>query len=233
MMGMMEGASGQPKRWWPKLQVPLIGAIIVLAGGVTLVLLARRSEQKSVEWSAAISTPPPSASAPPTNPAAISPLGDLTRVDVSDLYPKIKQQAAQWSSGARLTSIAASPVVGNKVDMSAAGGEIVYQFAATPDHAGREQPRGRLALRVTREGIKPAPANERESADTDPGEPNCVSEAAAKAAHASGIPSNTPMKLRYEADRALRRGVWTAKVDGHRDLERVIDGKTCAIVTRR
>jgi hypothetical protein len=112
---------------------------------------------------------------------------------------------------------------------------------------GREQPPGKLALHVTRSGIKPTAVSEPEkskiepakrdplvaAAPTDPGEPNCVSDAAAKTARASGIPANTPMRLRYEVDRTLRRGVWIARVDGKRELERVIDGKTCAIVVRR
>src|SRR6185369_5407581 len=116
----------------------------------------------------------------------------------------------------RLISIVASPVVGTQVDLSAPGSELVYQFAAGVDATGREQPPGRLSLRVTREGIKPAPANE---PATSPGaEPNCVSDAAAKAARASGIPANLPMKLRYEVDRRLGRGVWIATALARRDL---------------
>jgi len=202
--------------------------MIVLAGALALVLLSRRSEEKSRELSASASATEPSASAPPKSD---SPLGDLTRIDVSDLYPKVKQQAARWSSGARLVSITASPVVGSKVDLSAAGSEIIYLFAAGADATGREQPPGRLAVRVTRDGIKYGPASEQVT--SDPGEPNCVSDAAVKAARASGIPASIPVKLRYEADKTLRRGVWTARVEGKRDLDRVIDGQTCAIVVRR
>jgi hypothetical protein len=232
--------------WWPRARLPVLGAMIVLAGAVALFVLSRRSGDTKTEEAVAVSAPAPFVSASATIRSHDSPLGDLTRVDASDLYPKIKERAAQWSTGARLISISASPVVGSKVDLSATGGEIVYQFAAGFSATGREQPAGRLALRVTRDGIKPAPASEPANVrpetgrdplaapiPTDPGEPNCVSEAAAKVAHASGIPANTAMKLRYEVDRTLRRGVWTAKVDGRRDLDRVIDGKTCAIVTRR
>ncbi len=204
--------------------------MIVVAGGVVLFVLARREHETNPPLDAP-TVMASASSAPPAPGAEPSPLGDLTRVDVSDLYPTIKQRAAQWSSDARLVSIVAVPVIGSKVDLSAAGGEIVYQFAAARDATGREKPRGRLDLRVTRDGIKPQPSNEATTAEAI--EPNCVSDAAARAAHASGIPSNVRMKLRYEVDRVLGRGVWTAKVDGRRDLDRTIDGKTCAIIVRR
>jgi hypothetical protein len=237
---------GKPNQWWPRLQIPLIGGIIVLAGGLVLWMLARRGEERSREWEAAASAALAANTPPPAPSASASPLGDLTKIDISDLYPKVKQRAEQWSPNPRLISIAASPVIGSKVDLTAADGEIVYQFAARLEAMGHEQPPGRLALHVTRQGIKPAavteekqriePAsrNAKAAADPgDPGEPNCVSDAAAMAARGSGIPANRPMKLRYEVDKILRRGVWIAKVDGKRELDRIIDGKTCAIVVRR
>jgi hypothetical protein len=245
---MEPSGSSQPNRWWPKLQIPLIAAIIVVAGGLVLWLLARRGEEKSREWEAAASAELAASQAPPpATSASASPLGDLTKIDVSDLYPRIRQRAEQWSPNPRLISIAAGPVVGSKVDLTATDGEIVYQFAARLEAMGHEQPPGRLALHVTRQGIKAAPGIEPEKArpakaardplpqavPSDPGEPNCVSDAAAKAARASGIPAATPMKLRYEVDPILRRGVWLAKVEGKRELDRVIDGKTCAVVVRR
>src|SRR4029079_15323173 len=128
-------------------------------------LLARRGEEKSREWAAAASASASASEVPqPATSVSASPLGDLARVDVSDLYPKIKQRAEQWSPGARLTSISASPLVGSKVDLTATDGEIVYQFAARPEAMGREQPPGRLALHVTRQGIKPTPVSEPEKA---------------------------------------------------------------------
>jgi hypothetical protein len=243
---MDPSGSKQQSRWWPRLQIPVIAAIIVVAGGLVLWLLARRGEERSREWEAAASAALAANAPPPAPSASASPFGDLTQVDVSDLYPKVKQRAEQWSPNPRLISIVAGPVVGSKVDLTAADGEIVFQFAARLEAMGHEQPPGRVALHVTRQGIKPTPVSEEKprvqpasrdplaaAAPVDPGEPNCVSDAAAKAARASGIPANAPMKLRYEVDKILRRGVWTAKVEGKRELERIIDGKTCAIVVRR
>jgi len=105
------------------------------------------------------------------------------------------------------------------------------------------RPLTRLAIDVRRTGIDQGPANE-PARSTGPNpraaavpvpvvEPNCVFDAAAKAAHASGIPATSPMKLRYEGDEKLKRGIWTAKVQGRTDLDRTIDGQTCAIVTRK
>jgi hypothetical protein len=244
---MDPSGSSKPNRWWLRLQIPIVAAIILLAGGLVLWLLARRGEERSREWEAAASAALAANQPAPAPSASASPLGDLAKIDISDLYPKVKQRAEQWSPNPRLISIAASPVIGSKVDLTAADGEIVYQFAARLEAMGHEQPPGRLALHVTRQGIKAAPGTEPEKGRTatavrdplaqavpsDPGEPNCVSDAAAKAARASGIPAAMPMKVRYEVDPILRRGVWIAKVDGKRELDRVIDGKTCAVVVRR
>ena len=137
-----------------------------------------------------------------------------------------------------LQSIAAGPVVGDKVDLLASDGAVVYVFAKrdAPLSSGP----GRLALTVTRNGIQsspmPEPAKAEGSAREAPlqiGEPNCVFDAAVKAAHASGIPAELPMRLRYEADAASRRSVWTAKIPGRRDLDRVMDGQSCAVLLRK
>src|SRR5262249_20119467 len=95
-------------------------------------------------------------------------------------------------------------------------------------------PFGQLAVTVRRQGIDQgtsSPPNPRASGRV--AEPNCVFDAAAKATHASGVPAAQPFKLRYEADAALKRGVWTARVAGKSELGRVIDGQTCAVVVRR
>jgi hypothetical protein len=137
-----------------------------------------------------------------------------------------------------LVSIAASPVVGDKVDLTQPGGEIVYVFVA--DTSARTPPFGHLAVTVRRGGIeqsptgdtgKPASGTARAAAsNVKVVEPNCVFDAAAKAAHASGVPAASVMKLRYEADPTSKRGVWTARVPGKSELDRVIDGQTCAIL---
>jgi len=222
-----------PARWL----VPASAAGILLVGATTLALLGRgRSSEAALTAPSAAPQPLPA----PSAKAEASPFTDTARVDPSDLYPKAKQRALAWNPDARLVSITASPVVGDKVDLTREGAEVVYVFGT--DAAARSRPFGRLAVTARRGGIeqapadlpKPAPAHARATpAGGQVVEPNCVFDAAAKAAHASGIPAAQVMRLRYEADAALGRGVWTARVPGRSDLERVIDGQTCAVVIRR
>ena len=223
----------------PNWVLPAAAAAIVLAGAGAILLLRRGSESvRPAPQPSAVVTPV--VTAEPTRPEL--PFGDPARVDPSDLYPKVKQRALTWNANARLVSIAATPVVGDKVDLTQDGGEIVYLFGI--DLSARARPLARLAVTVRRGGIEQTPVSEpvratapngRTPAPTSiqVGEPNCVFDAAAKAARASGIPAATPMKLRYEADDKLKRGVWTAKAPGRADLDRVIDGQTCAIILRR
>jgi hypothetical protein len=166
---------------------------------------------------------------------------DPARVDASDLYPRVKERALAWNPDARLVSISASPVVGDKVDLTQYDAEIVYIFGAD---SARSPPFGHLAIAARRGGLEQSPWTEaprprapNAKAPAPPTlrvvEPNCVFDAAARAAHASGIPAGTVMKLRYEGDSSLNRGIWTARVLGRAELDRVIDGQSCAILVRR
>src|SRR5258707_5327845 len=151
---------------------------------------------------------------------------DPAHVDASDLYPRVKERALAWNPDAHLVSIAASPVVGDKVDLTQEGAEIVYLFGA--DDSARTPPFGRLAITARQGGleqapsiepVKPAPAKPAGKPAAKPPartprtpspaatvvEPNCVFDAAAKAARASGVPAGTVMKLRYETDPTLNR----------------------------
>jgi hypothetical protein len=125
------------------------------------------------------------------------------------------------------------------------------------DYSARTPPFGRLAVTARRGGLEQVPIAElakplpvkpagkataksiaanTKAPSSSPAavvEPNCVFDAAAKAARASGVPAGTVMRLRYETDLTLNRGVWTARVPGRAELDRVMDGQTCAIVPRR
>jgi len=224
-----------PKKQW--IWIVPAAAAIVLAGAMAIVLMGGRETKSVVTVPSVAPVPKPSASAE----RGETPLfADPARVDPSDLYPRVKARALAWNADARLSSITATPVLGDKVDLTKDDAEIVYLFGVDP--SARVHPFGHLAVTVRRSGMDEAPSSE--PAKTGPAgvraappinvvEPNCVFDAAAKAAHASGVPAATAMKLRYEADGTPRRGVWTARVPGHAELDRVIDGQTCAIVTRR
>jgi hypothetical protein len=234
---------GNERRWL----VPVAALGILLTGVLAIVLLGKRNAPVTVAPPAPVALAALSAPAAPSEPPLFA---NPSRVDPSDLYPKIKQRALAWNAEARLLSITASPVVGDKVDLSQDGAEIVYVFRT--EMSARSNPLNYLSITARRGGIeqapwadgpkpaavkpaagKPAAPADRTPATTAVGEPNCVFDAAAKAAHASGVPASSVMKLRYEGDPGLRRGVWTAKVAGHAELDRVMDGQSCAIVVRR
>jgi hypothetical protein len=218
-----------PSKKQPNWVLPAAAAGILGAGALAILLLGKGAPPPS---------PPPVAALVPavapaeSAPSRAEPFNDAARVDPSDLYPKVKQRVTAWNADARLVSIAASPVVGDKVDLTKDGAEIVYLFAADP--SARTPPFGHFSVTVRRSGLEGAPlgANARIGVSQRVAEPNCVFDAAAKAARASGIPASTVMKLRYEADPVSKRGVWTARVPGKADLDRIIDGQTCNIVVR-
>lgn len=220
--------------------MPTIAGAMILAGALCIVLLGQRRSGDGKASAQTLVTPAPTASEAAARRLTTG-LGDVSRADASDLYPKAKQRALSWNSDARLVSITASPVVGDKVDLTREDAEIVYLFAASPTGRGAIDGHFTVTMRQTgieesssTEASRPGPAKARAAAapPTEVVEPNCVFDMAAKAAHASGIPPLTEMKLRYQSDGA-RRAVWTARVPGHGELDRLIDGQTCTILTRR
>jgi hypothetical protein len=219
-----------PARKQPNWVLPAAAAGILGAGALAILLLSKGAPPPSPPGVAAlVPSPVPAESAP----SRAEPFADPTRVDPSDLYPKVKQRALAWNADARLVSIVASPVVGDKVDLTQTGAEVVYVFQT--DSTARAAPFGHLVVTARRSGIEQGPLGPyaRIGGFLRVAEPNCVFDAAAKAAHASGIPAATVMKLRYESDPELKRGVWTARGAGKTDVDRVIDGQTCNIVVRR
>src|SRR6266849_10031795 len=135
----------------PNWVLPTAAAAIVLAGAGAILLLRRGGESaRPAPQPSAVVTPVVTAA--PTQPEL--PFPDPARVDPSDLYPKVKQRALAWNADARLVSIAAAPVVGDKVDLKD-GGEIVYLFGT--DLSARTRPLARLSVTVRRGGIEQAP----------------------------------------------------------------------------
>jgi hypothetical protein len=238
----------------PPWVVAAVAAGIVLTGVLAISLLGKGSSSTPTSSSMGSSAPATTVVRARTETPFFS---DPAHVDASDLYPRVKERALAWNPDAHLVSIAASPVVGDKVDLTQEGAEIVYLFGA--DDSARTPPFGRLAITARHGGLdqaptvepaKPVPAKPvakpapkpvaaKANTRTPPApaasvvEPNCVFDAAAKAARASGVPAGTVMKLRYETDPTLNRGVWTARVPGRAELDRVMDGQTCAIVARK
>src|SRR5438552_7227922 len=103
-----------PKK--PNWTIPAAAAGILFAGALAILALGKRTgpEGAMSNASAAPASAPPSA----TSTARAESYPDPTKVDASDLYPKAKQRALAWNADARLVSIAANPVFGDKVDLT-------------------------------------------------------------------------------------------------------------------
>ena len=83
------------------------------------------------------------------------------------------------------------------------------------------------------DGAPPAATGGARLRDLPVPEPNCVFGAAVRGARASGLAKEANVTLRYGADKSLGRAVWTVRSMEHPEQERIVDGQTCAIVTRR
>lgn len=204
--------------------VPLVG------GGLSYVFWTMLSKPKPAPAPVAhvaapinpLSNPPP-----PVTTSDVIDVKDPAHVDPIDFLARAKARALKWDSSARLFSIAASPVVDKKIDLSKPDARLVYTYVA-PDGAGRH------LVAVTRSGA--VESSEKGAAGDDSAtvdEPLCVTFPAVRAALAAGLPANAKLEMRYEHDRPLGRAIWSIGVVGSKDAPRTIDGNSCAIVTRR
>lgn len=195
------------------------GGALVLALGAWLFYQARTPAPPPV-----VTRPAP----PAASVLAAALKADPKEADPSDLYTQAFARAKAWNPEPKLLAIDAGPVVDRRVDLTAPDAKIVFTFTA----ARSREPGGRLLVTVTRDGTTATPQ------PAQPGdgkaivaEPTCVSWAAMKAARASGIPAGDAMQARYEWEETESRPVWRTSVPGKKELDRVVDGASCAILT--
>ncbi len=177
---------------------------------------------------------PRAVAAPTAHTDAIA-LVDPTKADPSEQLARARKLATAWCADARLLSIVAAPVVEKRVDFAAPDAHITFTWTAVQRDGSTapSQGGGRLALRFgsgePTSTQSPAPSSD-DRAALD--EPSCASLHAMRAVRGSGVPGDQRVELRYERDAQLARAVWVATVAGHKEWERVVDGASCAIVTR-
>jgi len=210
-----------------------IGVAVVAIVLVGLALVAKKTPTESILAAPSASAPPPAPERPgPANATAAEAelLRDLDGVDPSDLYAKANLRALAWDRNAQLLSLMARPVVGGKVKLSSQEGEIAYTFRGPRRVAptGRPEPADQYTVTFNAKAVSTSAENSGSAAG--PGrldEPTCVFREAMKMAIASGVANEIPLEVRYEMDRTQQRGVWRVGDD------RILDGRTCAIVTQR
>jgi hypothetical protein len=192
--------------------------VLGVLGGGAWYLERKSAELASVPTSVSVATPPKPAV------AAADPL-ELDRALVA-----ARRRAQTWQPDAHLVSILIEPVDKGR---PGEGGRIQLEFGKSK--AGQLGPRAlldpeRLIVSLTREGR--TETRHRGVAARSVADPNCPLEEAWRKTVASGIPSNSRLKMRYELSKKHDRAVWIVWVMDKPELTRTLDGDSCAILAR-
>lgn len=164
---------------------------------------------------------------------------DLHHVDVVDLVEQAREIARRYDQQAALVSIRVRDgVVGGLVDLTGAHAvhlEFAWLYYDKTKAPGRDKTEGRVWL-IARGGRFTAQqlggAHELWNHGAAGPDPRCSARAAWTAAVRAGLPENAAVSMRYGAHfpgGPGKRYVWTLGVDGHQEMERVVDGATCAV----
>lgn len=205
-----------------------IGAAVVGVGAI--VVIASQVKQLSQG-----PTAPPSASSGmlvPAPRAASAP----KRVDPSLKLADAKKSALAWHSDALLVSLEAYPVAGGLVNVEK-DGRIRFEFGAP--RRGTLGPGAPVTARRFVVTFDKAGWREAEQTRNGPAravaEPDCPASEAWRKVVATGVPSTDEIRLSYALDKKRNRAIWRAEPAMLRDRQsyvRLLDGRTCAILTR-
>lgn len=185
--------------------------------------------------------PPPPDPSPPKFPPQGEAVhaADLHRVDATELVGQARTIARRYDQNAVLIAIRMHRgVVGGLVDVTSDDGvtfdfEWLYYDKAKPP--GRDKVENALwvTARAGKFTVMETHAALSLRRSTDPGpDPQCTARAAWAAAVRAGLAENAVVSMGYAARFPGKPGqpyVWTFRVDGHDELRREIDGKTCGV----
>lgn len=210
--------------------VAIAAGLLLLAGGGAYSFLREKPAEAPIVASA-----PPPPPRPASAPDEIT-TPDPRNVDPGELSPAVQHRARAFSPASRLLSIAASPVVGRGVDLSAPDAQVVYTYyAPKQDPALAPNAKsGRFVVTVVQggalqAGFPAAPGDAKAVVD----EPLCVFSAAIRAGRASGIPAEANLHAVYELDASFNRAIWKLTVPGQKEHTRYLDGQSCAVLIKR
>lgn len=193
-------------------------AVAALVGGAWY-LSDRSAELADPEAGAAETTQAAPTAALPTDP-----------MELHNALSTARRRAQSWQADAALASIQVSAVDKGRV---AESGTIEVEFGKPKN--GQLGPRVPLLperLFVTIGRRAPESAERRGKPAESIADPNCPLEQAWRKMVASGIPSNTPVSMRYELSKRHDRAVWYARAGDGDGAVRILDGNNCAILPR-
>jgi hypothetical protein len=188
---------------------------------------------------------PPRATAEPSPERAESerdasePDAGPTVVDLVDPLPEAKRRARELQTGAQLLLINATQLRRGAFDVSQGGG-ILYHFEYVGKDAtkppGLDQVKRTIMVTFGAGGMS---TNVQEGHAFHLDAPNhffggpqpdplCSSRAAWRAAVASGVPDDAVARMMLLDESGAH--VWSIRVDGHDEMRREIDARTCAMV---
>jgi hypothetical protein len=152
---------------------------------------------------------------------------DPHKVDVPDVFKQAHARAVAVDSHAKLTYAVLKQVKGGFVDVTlhdAGGLDYQFRYLDPSKPPGADSVAGRISFKIgdgAMEDVSIPPTKAAPSYYYD--EPTCASAELWKSVVASGVPDNTIAQLE------LDRTAWTFTVQGHPELKRKVDAKTCAI----
>ncbi len=216
----------------PSSNLPLIigGVVAVLAaGGAAAYFLS--GDAPPAASSAAPPPPPPPTASTETPSADDIGIDDLTQVRPDRHLGRAKSLAHKWDRDAQLVNIDAAPVVSGAVDAKS-GGRVGYRFGRATGRLGPGAAVGAEQFSVT---IDANGSHKEETTGTPTkavGSPSCPIDEAWRKMVASGVPSNSAVRMQFLHSEKYGRAVWATSVEGDEKLSRTIDGMNCTILVR-
>jgi len=203
-----------------------IGVVAATVGGSFLLRSALRPKKEE---------PPPPVSVVVPQVLMLNgiPIQDRLKIDATDLLPSVKRRITEGSLDAALVEISVQGARGGSVDLSNAGSQVSYTYVVAPQGTVAADPlsaRERVEL-VINDAALPAKKGASRG-DKAVADPICVWSAAWRAAMASGLSSSSVIDAKYSYNSKSDKAVWVFTVREHPEIEREIDGMSCAIRVR-
>jgi hypothetical protein len=172
-------------------------------------------------------------------------LPDPAHVDMLEAYVAAKTAALEIQPGAELFGISGGAFVGGTHDLTKARDTLdagpamplLFQFEYTGDSRGKGDVKRHIEVRVARDGLHITTVDGAVLAGESRGrslpalaEPSCSSRGAWATALDSGVPEGVEATLLLHTEH--ERLVWSLWVPNQPLHHRLIDAKTCALVSR-
>lgn len=209
------GVEARPTRR-ASLTPVVVGGVFVAALGTGILWWTLGPTPSTAPEEPAVPPPSPSSSAAPV-------------FDEDSALSRARHRARVWNEDAALAGIAIAALDDGKLDDQSA---LEFSFGVPTGKLGYGPggalgpKRLKVTVRADTEVLLEQPSEQPARIAPDP---LCAMSSAWRACVGSGLVSSRPMALRYAYDSTLQRAVWRATQG---DARRVLDGNSCAIVSR-